>query len=644
MKGKSLISILLVVMLCVTMFAPGIGRPTETYAASSGILIEKEGWLDYASSTTDAFELTHKADLKLTMSDYCRGEFTAKVINSDTEEIMYTFEDSLYYEDQPVVYNMSLSAGNYELIVSTAENREFEYEYTLSYQEVVDYENPDFSISQTEMALYPEDGQWLYINAEPEDIEMPEILWSSNNTAVAQVSELGYVTAVAPGEAVISATVGGETFNCSVTVNKINYYLSSTEKTIYEKQTAKLTVSTDREDYAIGEINWSSSNTAVAKVAQDGTVTAVAKGTAVITANIGSEAVSCKVTVKAMALNYSSATVYIKKTKTLKVNGGSGTIKWSTSNKKVATVTSSGVVKGVAKGTAYIYAKRNGKTLKCKVTVKWEPETGKVVTKTYDLPDGGNEDKKFVLSGKSTVVINAVNNGMGSNSYDSDSLYITVDKSNYDEVWSDFLYDGESLTKTLTLSKGTYYLYYDTTNDCDISMKITTKPQISKSSMTVAKGYKRDLNVAGVKNGGKWSTSNKKIATVNSNGLVKGVKKGTCYIKYTLKTGKVLKCKITVKAPVTCKVTYVDNVPIYNDCYVKFTNNTGKKISYIKFNIKQYNYSGKRVYGPYDWYYVDDYLAAYSSDEWHFWVHNNARRCKAYITKVYFTDGTTWKP
>jgi hypothetical protein len=37
-------------------------------------------------------------------------------------------------------------------------------------------------------------------------------------------------------------------------------------------------------------------------------------------------------------------------------------------------------------------------------------------------------------------------------------------------------------------------------------------------------------------------------------------------------------------------------------------------------------------------------LKAKTSDSWEFKVNDDAKRCKAYITKVYFADGTTWTP
>lgn len=67
--------------------------------------------------------------------------------------------------------------------------------------------------------------------------------------------------------------------------------------------------------------------------------------------------------------------VTVKKGKTCKITyyksyATKSKVYWSTSNKKVATVNKYGTVKGIKKGTAYIYAKRDGVKVKAKVTVK----------------------------------------------------------------------------------------------------------------------------------------------------------------------------------------------------------------------------------------------------------------------------------
>ena len=73
---------------------------------------------------------------------------------------------------------------------------------------------------------------------------------------------------------------------------------------------------------------------------------------------------------KKVKLNKTKLSLYVGKTYTLKLKNNKKKIKWSTSNKKVATVSSKGKVKGKKKGSATITAKVGKKKYKCKVTVK----------------------------------------------------------------------------------------------------------------------------------------------------------------------------------------------------------------------------------------------------------------------------------
>ena len=69
-------------------------------------------------------------------------------------------------------------------------------------------------------------------------------------------------------------------------------------------------------------------------------------------------------------INKKSATIYVGKTVQLKVTGTQKKVTWKSSNKKVATVTTKGKVKGVKKGKATITATVSKKKYSCKVTVK----------------------------------------------------------------------------------------------------------------------------------------------------------------------------------------------------------------------------------------------------------------------------------
>jgi hypothetical protein len=78
-------------------------------------------------------------------------------------------------------------------------------------------------------------------------------------------------------------------------------------------------------------------------------------------------------TFKGKALTVSKTSLSVKKGKTATIKAAtmpSAKVTYTSSNKKIATVNSKGVVKGIKKGKATITVKANGKTVKVKVTVK----------------------------------------------------------------------------------------------------------------------------------------------------------------------------------------------------------------------------------------------------------------------------------
>lgn len=135
-------------------------------------------------------------------------------------------------------------------------------------------------------------------------------------------------------------------------------------------------------------ITWTSSNAGVAAVGEDGTVTAVAAGTATISASAeGADPVTCTVTVKEAPKKdlvlesiwgIEGASIDIGEEATMRVTADGETvddssIKWSTANSSIATVDASGVVKGVASGKTDLIAEVYGQTLTVTVIVK-DPE------------------------------------------------------------------------------------------------------------------------------------------------------------------------------------------------------------------------------------------------------------------------------
>lgn len=143
--------------------------------------------------------------------------------------------------------------------------------------------------------------------------------------------------------------------------------LAKTTATVYVKGTATIKATVKN---GVGNTTYKSSNTSVATVSATGKVTAKKAGTAKITVTNNKVSKVFTVNVKNPKLNVASKTIKAKKTFTLSVTGKVGTAKFTSSNKKIATVSSRGVVKGVKKGTATITVTTNGMKLKCKVTVK----------------------------------------------------------------------------------------------------------------------------------------------------------------------------------------------------------------------------------------------------------------------------------
>ena len=92
---------------------------------------------------------------------------------------------------------------------------------------------------------------------------------------------------------------GVATVNVTGKVSLVGISLNKTSVTLNKGATDNLTVSYNPTNTTDSKtLTWSSGNTSVAKVDQNGKITAVNKGTTTITAKVGSKTASCNVTVK----------------------------------------------------------------------------------------------------------------------------------------------------------------------------------------------------------------------------------------------------------------------------------------------------------------------------------------------------------
>ena len=178
---------------------------------------------------------------------------------------------------------------------------------------------------------------------------------------------------------------GGDNPVTAITLNKTKATMTRTSRTA--RPILQLKAAVSPEDATDPSVEWISSNRKVAIVDENGKVTAIKNGTAVITctAKDGSGVTaSCKITVKnklvtRITLNKTKVTIKKGKTFQLKVKAIKPTdafnqkVTWKSSNKKIATVDKNGKVKAVRKGTCTITctaADGSRKKVICMITVK----------------------------------------------------------------------------------------------------------------------------------------------------------------------------------------------------------------------------------------------------------------------------------
>ena len=207
------------------------------------------------------------------------------------------------------------------------------------------------------------------------------VTWSSTNTEIAEVNGCGVIKAKKTGTIVIRAKA---TNGCTADV-KVNVKPGPSELTLNcwsddlgvgETITCKATV--DKAAYN-KKVTFESSNPAIASVDKNGKVKALKNGDATITA-IASNGLSKSFSVhvmnapKKVSLQADSKTVRVKNSLYLRTvlpeYSASHKLTYTSSNKKIATVSGKGVVVGKKTGTVTITVKTfNGKTAKIKIKV-----------------------------------------------------------------------------------------------------------------------------------------------------------------------------------------------------------------------------------------------------------------------------------
>lgn len=342
----------------------------------------------------------------------------------------------------------------------------------------------------------------------------------------------------------IPYTVQNADINVIQPVNSISLNKETTE--LWVNETEKLTVTYDPQDATTQSVTWSSSDNSVATVAPDGTITAVGKGTATITAKTSNaKEDKCEVIVKqpvtGISLNKNTLELEKGETETLTATvlpgnaDGDKTVTWSSSAESVATV-ENGVVTAVGKGSATITAKTaNGIEAKCSVTVgvplKGISFKDNVTEKTI------NRSEQFTLE----VVFNPTDTDVDKTIKwsSTDTSVATVVDGVVTAVG-----DGETVI-TATASNGM-------TATCKVKVIIPLNSISIKESTSILCGGTEKLEVTynpvdtTDDKTISWTSDNEEVATVSTDGTVTAKGVGTANITATTSKGLEATCKVTV--------------------------------------------------------------------------------------------------
>ena len=437
-----------------------------------------------------------------------------------------------------------------------------EYNFTSSVTNIVGktlaksitIDKPAVSLKATETAA-------LVATVLPETTTDKAVTWKSDNEAVASVDANGVVTAIAVGEANITATTTDGTnlsASCKVTVIPTlaeTITLNQTAVSLKATETAELSVNILPATTTNKAVTWKSQNEAVATVNANGVVTAIAVGETTITvttADGSNLSATCKVTVvptpaSSITLNTTAVTLKATETATLTTTILPATttnkaVTWKSDNEAIATVDANGVVTAIAVGEANITATTTDGTnlsATCKVTVEQTFASSISLDKT-SISLKATESETL----KATILPATTTNQAVTWKSDNEAI-ATVDANGVvtaHEVGVATITatttDGTNLSASCTVNVIHTQASSITLNMTEVSLKALETAELSVEILPATTTNKVVT----------WKSDNEAIAKVDANGIVTAIAVGETTITATTTDGSNLSayCKVTV--------------------------------------------------------------------------------------------------
>ncbi len=440
--------------------------------------------------------------------------------------------------------------------------------------------------------------------------------WTSSDTSVVTISDTGEITGVSVGYAVITCVsedlgiTGAITCMIQVTnavVDATDFSILPSDPSVYAGSTTQLSTKFTPDNTTNTTVTWSSSDKTIATIDDTGLVTGVASGQALITAvytgTTGGTTIVRSVTIsvhkalvslKGMSITPTSKEMQIGEKFTITpaftpADATNKNVTYTSLDKSVITVDSSGVVTAVASGSSVIIcqAADGGYVATCNVKVlgsvafSISPTTRDIaIGKSFTLkkkitPDGASKEVTYKSSNENIAVVNE--NGT-----------VTGVKKG-------------TCTITATLTE------YNLKAKCKVKVgKLYSKISLNKKAIRINRGQTYKLK-ATVKSNAvslpevKFKSKNPGIVKVNSNGKIKAKKVGTTYIYATTKD--------SIKATVRCKVVVVQRASsiVINKTYIEVYVGGSKQLS---AKVEPSGTTIKKV----KWYSQNSTIAAITSD------------------------------
>lgn len=416
------------------------------------------------------------------------------------------------------------------------------------------------SVSMNQAAVEMIIGETVQLSAsvQPSNATEKTISWATSNQSVATVAD-GKVTALAEGFSTITASCGGKSATCQVTVSKgyvavSSVTLSNSSLELVEGEEATLNATVEPSDATDKNVAWSTSDASVATV-DGGKVTAVKAGTATVTAKAGDKTATCSIIVKqklvpveSVELNESS--VEIVEGGTLKLiasvkpeNATDKNVAWKSSEVETVSVSSEGILTAIKPGNATVTVTTSDGnfTATCSVTVLYKPTATALflnggdwlyaanIGEHYSLsvttePKDCHLDLEWTLSDESIATISGEGTSIDLYTTDYGKTVLTVKDR----------HSGLSLSESVETRVKDFYWTENTGLQHDgipmVEIKVGEEYQLhcNYSPEYATRIFRKDM--AGFSYNGFVNTS-PKYFTIDDNGLIKGVSSGLTLIE-----------------------------------------------------------------------------------------------------------------